>query len=276
MRAIAAVAVLLTVSGIAGAGSATARPAPQPDTPLAGIAACPAGTRGDAPVLLIHGTGATVEKSFGAVRQALLDDGRCVYGLDYDSTRPLSDSVDYFAAAVDRITAVNDGAPVDVIGKSQGALIARAVSLKFTDRQENPVRSVIAVSGPQYGVTLAGMTLGAAAAALPPDIPFPTPALRDMLAGSPYLTDLNSGPMTAPGVAYTMIASRDDEMVTPYTAAFIDAPNVTNILLQDGCPEDHSGHLAESTDPRSVDLVLHALDPQRHTRIRCTANDERK
>ncbi|MFE9786977.1 hypothetical protein ACFYO7_16510 [Nocardia salmonicida] len=54
----------------------------------------------------------------------------------------------------------------------------------------------------------------------------------------------------------------------PYTSAFIDAPNVANILVQDGCPEDHTGHIAGSTDSRTTDLGLHALDPVRHPTIR--------
>lgn len=97
-----------------------------------------------------------------------------------------------------------------------------------------------------------------------------------MLIGSPYLTTLNSGPMTAPTVRYTMIATETDKIVTPYTSGFIDAPNVTNVLLQDGCPQDRAGHLTESTDPRTVDLTLHALDPVRHPQVRCLPNtDER-
>ena len=49
-----------------------------------------------------------------------------------------------------------------------------------------------------------------------------------------------------------MTATSYDRTVTPYTSAFIDAPNVTNILVQDGCPEDHTGHIAGSTDPNSA------------------------
>ncbi|MRH90816.1 hypothetical protein GFY24_25825 [Nocardia sp. SYP-A9097] len=263
----AALAILGTVSG-----PGTALAAPAMPTPLDTLTACPAQTRADPPVLLIHGTNATVETSLGPVRQALLDDGRCVYGLDYDSSGSVATSVTYFAAAAERIAALNTVDAVDLVGKSQGALIARAASLEFTGRQANPIRSVVAVSGPQYGVDPAGIPVAPLAALVPPG----TSALTDVVAGSPYLTTLNRGPVVAPGVRYTMIASRDDRIVTPYTSAFIDAPGVTNIVLQDGCPQDHAGHLAESTDPRTVDLVLHALDPDRHPTIRCTLNEDRK
>lgn len=101
-------------------------------------------------------------------------------------------------------------------------------------------------------------------------------ALADMVAGSPFPTELNSGPMTAADVRYTMIATRDDAIVTRYTSAFIDAANVTNILVQDGCPQDRTGHIAGSTDPRTIDLALNALDPHKHPALRCVANDDRR
>ncbi|MVU75742.1 hypothetical protein GPX89_00610 [Nocardia sp. ET3-3] len=275
MRTLVGVVAALAIMG-STAGAATAEPAGS--TPLDTLAACPATARSDAPVLLIHGTHADVEKSLGPVRQGLLDDGRCVYGLDYDSDEPLSASVDYFTAAVHRILAVNQGNTLDLVGKSQGALIARAVSLRFADRATNPIRTVVAVSGPQQGTSIAGIRLPTlpTGSSVPQGLPFLSPAMFDMLAGSPYLTRLNSGPMVAPGVRYVMTATSYDEIVTPYTTAFIHAPGVTDILVQDGCAADHTGHMAGSTDPRTVDLVLNALDPVRHPTVRCAANDNRK
>ncbi|WP_405485063.1 esterase/lipase family protein [Nocardia sp. NBC_00511] len=258
------------------AANAHAAP-PQTATPLASLEACPDGTGASAPVLLVHGTNASVEQSLGPVRDGLLEDGRCVYGLDYDSRQPLSTSADYFTAAVDRILELNHTDAIDLVGKSQGGLIARAVSLEFAARPVNPIKTVVAISGPQHGVnqTVAGIDVTALVAQVP-GLHDRMPALADMLAGSAYLTELNSGPMTAPGVRYTMIASRDDQIATPFTTAFIDAPDVTNIVIQDGCPDDHAGHLAETSDPRTVDLTLHALDPQLHPTIRCAANNDRR
>ncbi|MGW5924089.1 esterase/lipase family protein [Nocardia fluminea] len=276
MRTFISVGVALLVAGGSCGGVATAEPTPPVTTPLTAIDACPIGSIDDVPVLLIHGTNATVEKSLGPVRQALLEDGRCVYGLEYDSMQPISSSVGYFTAAVERIREVNHAATIDVVGKSQGALIARAVSLEFTD--PHPLRHVVAISGPQHGVThtVAGVDitpLGARTSALNL---LDRAAVRDMLVGSPYLTELNSGPMTAPGVRYTMLASQYDQIVAPHTIAFVDGANVTNVLIQDGCPEDRAGHLAESTDPRTVDLVLNALDPARHPAVRCVPNNDER
>ncbi|MEU6586520.1 hypothetical protein [Nocardia sp. NPDC046763] len=253
---------------------APASAAPQTNSPVSEITPCPAGTAAEHPILLIHGTGRTVEQSLGPTRQALIDDGRCVYGVDYDSWGPVSESVDLVTSVADRILAVNGAASLDLVGKSQGGLIARAVSLRFSDRPTNPIDQVVAISGPQLGTGTAGSGgAGALLQAVPNLATALLPqAVIDLTPDSPYIATLNSGPLTAPGVRYTMIGSSYDELVSP-AVAFIDASNVTNILLQDGCPIDHAGHAAEATDPRTIDLTMHTLDPDRHPDIRCTANN---
>lgn len=188
---LAATVVAMTVS----AGTELAAD-PVTATPLDSIDACPTGTSG-IPFLLIHGTNATLEKSLGPTRQALVDDGRCVYGPEYDSSRPLSASVDYFTAVVDRILAVNHADSIAVAGKSQGGLIARAVSLRFAPRPINSLRQVVTISGPHHGIgpEFPGVDLGSVASR----VPVVTPAMRDMLAGSAFLTSIatDSGPHPA-------------------------------------------------------------------------------
>jgi hypothetical protein len=69
-------------------------------------------------------------------------------------------------------------------------------------------------------------------------------------------------------VTYTVIESNGDEIVTPYTNAFLVATDqqksskqVTNILLQDVCLLDWAEHLAITYDSVTFQLVLNALDP---------------
>ncbi|WP_186382868.1 hypothetical protein [Amycolatopsis rhizosphaerae] len=51
-------------------------------------------------------------------------------------------------------------------------------------------------------------------------------------------------------------------MVTPYTSSFpAAAPNVTNRLLQDFCPNDDTEHVGISYDKAAIQLVLNGLDP---------------
>ena len=88
------------------------------------------------------------------------------------------------------------------------------------------------------------------------------PACQQQEAGSPVITSLNSGSETAPGVNYTVIESDNDEVVTPYTSAFLaEAPNVTNILLQSQCSLDQGEHLSMPYDHVADADVLTALDP---------------
>ena len=42
------------------------------------------------------------------------------------------------------------------------------------------------------------------------------------------------------GVTYTNIATRYDELVSPYTSSFLTGRTVTNITLQDHCALDFS------------------------------------
>jgi hypothetical protein len=72
-----------------------------------------------------------------------------------------------------------------------------------------------------------------------------------------------------PGVNYTVIESRDDEVVTPYTSAFLTGSNVTNITVQNQCVLDQSDHLEIAADPIAMADMLNALDPAHPVRVPC-------
>jgi hypothetical protein len=87
--------------------------------------------------------------------------------------------------------------------------------------------------------------------------------------GSAFLKTLNATPTVA-GVNYTVIESRDDEVVTPYTNAFLPAaPNVTNITVNKQCVLDSSDHLEIAADPVAMADMLNALDPAHPVRVPC-------
>jgi hypothetical protein len=94
-------------------------------------------------------------------------------------------------------------------------------------------------------------------------------ACAEQLAGSQFLTTLNSGGDTRPGVSYTVIETRDDEVVTPYTSAFLTGPGVTNITVQNQCALDQSDHLELAYDPVALADVLNALDPAQPVPVPC-------
>ena len=75
-----------------------------------------------------------------------------------------------------------------------------------------------------------------------------------------------------PGVRYTNITTRDDEVVTPYSSGLLDGPpgtSVVNIVVQDSCELDHSDHLSITSNRRSAALVLGALDPDHAPPVPC-------
>ena len=79
--------------------------------------------------------------------------------------------------------------------------------------------------------------------------------------GSSFLATLNAGDETPPPVDYTVVETVYDQVVVPYTSAFLAGPaaRVTNITLQSDCPGDVSGHLEITTDPVALQWVENAL-----------------
>ena len=64
----------------------------------------------------------------------------------------------------------------------------------------------------------------------------------EFVVGSDYINKIEAR-APAPAVVYTNLATRYDELVSPYTSSFLSGSHVTNILMQDGCALDASDHL---------------------------------
>ena len=216
------------------------------------------------PVVLVHGTFATMGE-FVALAPRLARAGYCVFALNYGcqngqqlvcATAPIEDSALQLAAFVDRVLAATGAAQVDLVGHSQGGMMPRQY-LKFLGGATR-VHELIGLAPSNHGTTLDG--LKALVAAIPGGSTL-CDACQEQLAGSAFLAELNAGGDTVPEVQYTVIETRYDEVVTPYTSAFLSGPSVTNVLLQDACPPDLTGHAAIVVDPNAIGWVLHALDP---------------
>ncbi len=87
------------------------------------------------------------------------------------------------------------------------------------------------------------------------------PSLAQQEAGSSFETHLFASGDTVPRVQYVVIETKDDEVVTPYTNAFLKGPNVQNILIQSQCPADATGHVALIVDGPALQDVMNALGP---------------
>ncbi|MFH9853209.1 esterase/lipase family protein [Streptomyces althioticus] len=232
------------------------------------------------PVVLVHGTfGNSVDNWLG-LAPYLKNRGYCVFSLDYGrlpgvpffhGLGPVEKSAEQLDAYVDRVRAATGAAKVDIVGHSQGGMMPRYY-LKFLGGAAE-VNALVGIAPSNHGTTLSGLT------ALLPYFPgaedllgSATPALADQIAGSAFLAKLNAGGDTVPGVRYTVIATKYDQVVTPYRSAFLTGPNVRNVLLQDLCAVDLSEHLAIGLlDRIAFHEVANALDPDRAKRTTCAS-----
>jgi triacylglycerol esterase/lipase EstA (alpha/beta hydrolase family) len=231
------------------------------------------------PVVLVHGTFADMSNSWQAISPLLHNRGYCVYALNYGSHNgsgalgiygvgDIRNSAAELSAFVDQVLAATGAAEVDLVGHSQGGMMPRYY-LQFLGGAAE-VHTLVGLSSSNHGTTVNGLlTLGSY---------FPgansffgnCPACEQQEVGSAFLTELNSGGDTVPGVEYTVVQTRYDEVVTPYTSAFLSGPGVTNILLQNQCVLDLGEHLSMPYDHIAAADVLTALDPAHPAKPLCT------
>jgi triacylglycerol esterase/lipase EstA (alpha/beta hydrolase family) len=132
------------------------------------------------------------------------------------------------------------------------------------------VHRLIGLAPSNHGTTLNGiLTLARAIPGATQFLGALCPACTEQTAGSQFLQNLNAGGDTVAGVLYTVIETRYDEVVTPYTSAFLSGSSVTNIRLQDRCFLDFVGHIAIITDANVFQYVKNALDPAHATPVFC-------
>ncbi len=231
------------------------------------------------PVILVHGTLADMADSWQALSPLLFDNGYCVFALNYGShdgsgeagvygTGEIPRSAEELSAFVDRVLAATGAGQVDLVGHSQGGMMPRYY-LRFLGGAAK-VHTLVGLAPSNHGTTLNGLfTLGSL---LPGADSFLgiCVACEEQAAGSPLLRKLNAGGETVHGVHYTVIESNKDEVVTPYTSAFLTGRNVTNILLQEQCVLDQGEHLSMPYDHIADADVLTALDPKHPDVPACT------
>ncbi|MBF6277208.1 lipase [Nocardia sp. 852002-20019_SCH5090214] len=249
------------------------------------------------PIVLVHGTWLNAYDSFAYMAPKLARAGFCIFAFNYGrsglldggglgavlpgryAVGPIEDSAWQLAAFVDRVRATTHSDRVDIVAHSQGAPVADQY-LKFDGGAEK-VGQLVSFGGTHHGTTLLGMaTLGRIITNLGIDIlgfyrPLVGPANIQQAVGSPFLNQLNLAGDTVPGVAYTVVASRYDEVMNPVELALLRAgPDATvdDITLQDGCEQDLSDHLTMMYSPRALSIALHALDPQRYPTLSCSFN----
>ncbi len=225
---------------------------------LAGIAtAFPAeATTGKNPVLLVHGL--TADSLSWLVFKARLErDGFRVFTVDIPDRGfgDIARNSQYVASKVAEIRRVTGAAKVDVIGHSEGGLLARHY-IKYRGGADQ-VGRYISLGTPQYGTVLANFSTVFNLASLVGCI-----ACYQMTTGSSFLANLNSGDDTPGPVKYTTIYTVYDELVQPYWNAALRNQPVTNVKIQSICPNRVVGHIGLVLDGTTYQIARAALRDQ--------------
>ncbi|WP_072689873.1 esterase/lipase family protein [Rhodococcus marinonascens] len=230
------------------------------------------------PVVLVHGSDGSTYASWAGLSPKLKAAGYCVFALNYGQKpgterygmETMTEGATELADFVTQVLSTTGADKADVIGHSQGATVSRYYINKLGGAAE--VDQWIGLASPTYGGTFYG--LGTALESFPGGTGlidrFGSEALAEQVQGSSFLAALNAGGDTVPGVEYTTIGTRYDEVIQPYTNVALRGPGATNILVQDLCPENETGHFNLPYDPFSQQLVLNILDPAHAVSPTCT------
>jgi triacylglycerol esterase/lipase EstA (alpha/beta hydrolase family) len=232
------------------------------------------------PVVLVHGTGGNRIDNWLGLAPYLKNRGYCVFSLDYGKHNgiplilglgPIEKSAEELDAYVDKVMGATGAGKVDIVGHSQGGMMPR-YDMKFLGGADK-VNALVGIAPSNHGTTLSGLTK--LVDLIPPAgdvIEELGPSLMQQKEGSDFINRLNEGGDTLPGIKYTVIATKYDEVVTPYKTQFLEGPNVKNVVVQDLCPVDISEHLAIGLFDRvAFHETANALDPANATKTTCTS-----
>ncbi|MER6274252.1 alpha/beta fold hydrolase [Streptomyces sp900105755] len=278
-RVLRPLTALLLAAAVATVPAATAHASSAPTTGWNDYSCRPSAAH-PRPVILVHGTLGNSVDNWLSLAPYLEDRGYCVFSLDYGQLSgvpvfyglgPIDQSAEQLSGFVDKVLAATGAAKADLVGHSQGGMMPRYY-LKFLGGS-GKVNALVGLAPDNHGATLSGLTN------LVPYFPgasdlikATTPGLADQIPGSAFLTNLNAGGDTVPGVHYTVIATKYDEVATPWQSQYLSGSDVHNVLLQDLCSLDLSEHVAIGLFDRiAFHEVANALDPAHATATSCAS-----
>ena len=288
------VAALSVLAGGSGAGAATQYPVSyhflssailagadlDKDPPGANIWTCKPSAVHPIPVVLVHGTFGNKNTNWRTYAPLLANNGYCVYSLTYGTIpgapipisllggfEKLESSAVQLQAFVNKVLAATGAKKVDVLGHSQGTVLPEYYA-KFLGGASK-IDKYISLASLWNGTNVGGLSAQTAFEAvfgfLPSDLI--APSLSEMATGSPFMTKLRAGGLKLPGITYTNIVTKDDELVRPYTSGIV--PGMTNIVVQNQCKLDFTEHFEIAADPVASVDVLNALDPAHPRAVPC-------
>lgn len=274
-----AIAVPVLPAASAAAPSPRSAPLDQPGPPLSVPAAslrsaltCSpdlATTRRE-PVLLVPGTWVSFDEFFRWNYAAALSRqgiAWCGLSLPQNNTGDIQIAAQYEVPAIRYMHRIS-GHKIGIIGHSQGGMQPRW-ALRFWPDVREMVADLVGLApdnqgGTYFGLDAALVTACARVTSCPTTI-------SQQVAGSAFITALNSRRQMFPGIAYSVVYSRTDGLIAPVDAALHGPGTYSYTALQDVCPGNVATHVTDgSTDPVAWALALDAVThpgPARASRL---------
>jgi triacylglycerol lipase len=232
------------------------------------------------PVVLVHGTFGNKTTNWQTYAPLLANHGYCVFALTYGQdpshtpvgdefggmTR-MQDSAKELKAFVDRVLKATGTDQVDIVGHSQGTLMPDYY-VKFLGGAKH-VHRYVSLAPLWHGTATAdpGGLSANAFGAPSSSTPFCV-SCGQMATGSSFMKKMRKGGVAVPGVRYTNIMTKYDELVSPYTSG--REKGMRNLVVQDFCATDYTEHFEMAADPVAARIVLNTLDPAHRKKVPCT------
>ena len=238
------------------------------------------------PVLLVHGLFANQTDNWQTISPLLANRGYCVFSLTYGTREGASipgyqpggltrmeESAEELAAFVDQVRGATGASEVDIVGHSEGSLMPNWYVKYLGGASE--VHTYVGITPLWHGTDPAGLAtlsqIGRAfglSGSIEQLVESFCQSCPQFLAGSEFIAKMREGGVAAPGVRYTNIVTRNDELVVPYTSGIEEG--MTNLIVQQQCLLDQAEHVAVAADPIVAQDVLNALEPEHADRVPCT------
>jgi len=266
----------------------------EPETVAGANNGCKPSSAHPYPVVLVHATLADEGSNWVTLGPLLANEGYCVYAFNYGATLAsfelwpfigpridglghIESSAKELSSFVSNVLSKTKASKVDLVGHSQGGMMPNYYIKNLGGSSK--VNELIGLAPSNHGTTLDGVTT------FVENFPFATelttdlleflgaPSLPEQTEKSAFMTKLfGAGEPVVAGVKYVVIETDHDEVVTPYTHAFLSGSNVTNITIQSQCPSDPVAHIGMFDDSPSLQNVVNQLgsSPNPSFKATCT------
>lgn len=229
------------------------------------------------PVVLVHGLMGNKSTNWQTYAPLLANEGYCVFALTYGDEpvptqgtfgglAPMQESAKELKRFVKKVLRKTGSAEVDLVGHSEGTLMPNWY-VKFLGGAEH-VKRYVSIAPVWHGTQAAFPASVAMRAGMDPADFLPVcTACTQFAPDSKFMKKMRRGGVVVPGVEYTNIVTRYDQLVIPYTSGI--QKGMRNIVLQDGCEQNFSEHFQIVSDRRTSVMVLNALQPRLDRQVPC-------